>query len=516
MKRLLALLIGAAITALLLAGCSGGSDGLTVYLSGDATNLDPLFCDSPLADSAVMNCLEGLLVLGEDGKIENGCSEGHTISPDGLVYTFTLKKGLTWSDGSPLISDDFLYTFERMFASGYPSALATQFTCIKNASAVLGGAAVSSLGVSTPDDHTIIFTLERPNALFEGLIASKGALPCSRKFFTSTGGKYGLGKDKLLYNGAFRITYLTDTSVTLRPNPAYHSASTVKPTVVYLNTDTAGSGVRAFSSGAVDVCVYPAAYAPLMTRTDAAVTAVGAKTYSVLFNTASNHFKSASLRSALMKDTDRSSIDGAVTGAVPARSLVPSGVSVGTDLYSKLVAGPAFPDYDKAGAQADYKSALAELGLNKIPSMDLLVEEGGLAETVLPHILQTWQKDLGFYINVVTVSPTRMREMIAAGTYDAVLLPLSAAYDSPLSVLSELTNYGVSVPGFDEALHSAASASSAATVAAACLEAERLLASSSRIIPIFCENTSLAAAPSVKGLRYPANLSYIKFQSAVK
>ena len=117
-RRLTALFLCCLVCLGLLSGCGGGNSGaLNVSLPGSADNLDPLYSSSLFSDTVVMNCLEGLLVLQQDGSLANGCAESYTVSDDGLQYTFTLKEGLTWSDGTPLTADDFVFTFERMFQS---------------------------------------------------------------------------------------------------------------------------------------------------------------------------------------------------------------------------------------------------------------------------------------------------------------------------------------------------------------------------------------------------------------
>lgn len=57
---------------------------------------------------------ETLLIIDEDNKVQPGQAEKYTVSDDGLTWTFTMRDGLKWSDGTELNAKDFEYTFKRL------------------------------------------------------------------------------------------------------------------------------------------------------------------------------------------------------------------------------------------------------------------------------------------------------------------------------------------------------------------------------------------------------------------
>ena len=129
-KRLYALL-GCLLAAAVIGGCSGSSDTQTsgsgsesgTVAEGDASaeggkvikyvmqnepeTLDPNMNNYANSSIVLQNLFTGLMQIGPDGSLINGCAESYEVSEDGLTYTFTLRDGLKWSDGQPLTAGDF-------------------------------------------------------------------------------------------------------------------------------------------------------------------------------------------------------------------------------------------------------------------------------------------------------------------------------------------------------------------------------------------------------------------------
>ena len=75
--------------------------------------LDPVVTNNSFAMPFLDNCFEGLVTSNANNELIPALAESWTVSEDGKTYTFTLRDGLKWSDGSPLTSADFMYSFER-------------------------------------------------------------------------------------------------------------------------------------------------------------------------------------------------------------------------------------------------------------------------------------------------------------------------------------------------------------------------------------------------------------------
>ncbi|KAE8763486.1 ABC transporter substrate-binding protein [Georgenia thermotolerans] len=115
-----------------LSNVDGGGQGVTEALTG--------------------NVYEGLFRLTDDGEVENLLARDYTVSEDGLTYTVTLRDDVTFHSGKALTSADVKSSVERVTAESSQSARKSSFDTIA--------------GIETPDEHTVVFTLEAPSISF--------------------------------------------------------------------------------------------------------------------------------------------------------------------------------------------------------------------------------------------------------------------------------------------------------------------------------------------------------------
>ena len=217
-KRLLALLAVVCLLGVGLCGCGddGTGQGFRFPLGREPVELDPQMATDTAAITAIATMFEGLTRLNADGEVEDAAAT-HTLSEDGRTYTFTLRESF-WStlrirgeetpfdDPTPVTADDFLFAFQRAVDPATGSPLAPEFDSILNAAAIrTGQKPLSELGVSAPDDRTLIITLQAPDAAFLHRLSGTPFMPCNRAFFEYTAGRYGLEQEYILCNGPFRL-----------------------------------------------------------------------------------------------------------------------------------------------------------------------------------------------------------------------------------------------------------------------------------------------------------------------
>ena len=145
-KRLAAAM---AAVVCLMPGCGRREKNLSIRmdLSSAVTSVDPQFATSAENQLIMNNIFEGLLIRGEKGELLLGAAEEYSISRDGLVYTFRLRKDGVWNDANPktetpatpVTAKDFVFSFHRIFDPEVPSPLAGDFGAIRNAEEVLAG-----------------------------------------------------------------------------------------------------------------------------------------------------------------------------------------------------------------------------------------------------------------------------------------------------------------------------------------------------------------------------------------
>ena len=312
---------------------------------------------------------------------------------------------------------------------------------------------------------------------------------------------------------------MAEGAITLRTNDAYYGRDSVLPTAVYLTAADGNSALSALNSGQAEVAVLPGSLAASVSAKDTSSVFADTAVYAILFNRSGDYFSNANLRTALLYGLNRASFKD--SGTPSAVSLIPGSVTLGGKAYSSFLSASPFPAYDAAAAKQRYRTALAELGLFKVPSLALLVPDGSNAADILAPVLQSWQRDLSFYINLQSKPLSDITAAIQSKEYDAALIALTAGYDSPLSVLVQFTSsspaniYGYQNAAYDQLIASIPSLSSEQAQAAAFLQAEQMLADAGLLVPVHCEQTALVCASGVSGLLYPQGLDWVSFKTAV-
>ena len=99
------------------ASTDGASEGgITEFVAQIAQpeTIDPALNNSNDGANVILHLSEGLLKMGKDGVPVPGLAESYELSEDKLTYTFKLREGLKWSDGSELNANDFVYSWKRV------------------------------------------------------------------------------------------------------------------------------------------------------------------------------------------------------------------------------------------------------------------------------------------------------------------------------------------------------------------------------------------------------------------
>ena len=152
-------------------------------------------------------------------ELEKSLVEDYTVSDDGLTYDFTLRSGVTFSDGTPLTANDVKYTFTRMLA--LPDSVQTDYaSAIAGAEAVMDGTATDLEGIQVIDDTHFTVNLSDPFAGFLYELATASCSIMSEKNVEEAGDQFGMDCSKTIGSGPYVVTSWTrDSSIVLDANP---------------------------------------------------------------------------------------------------------------------------------------------------------------------------------------------------------------------------------------------------------------------------------------------------------
>src|SRR5689334_11168224 len=181
------------------------------------------------ADSATVNgyLYEGLVKM-DGGNPAPALATSWIISEDGLEYTFNLRPGVVFHDGSPLNADAVTANFNRWFdpqdplhGSGTYSNWDEFFLGFKGETEADGSPKGSFDGIEKVNDLTVLIHLNRQDEALLTNLAHVAFSIANPKTLTAEGDKYGTAAGSASGTGPYSVSERTDAHLVLAPNPNY-------------------------------------------------------------------------------------------------------------------------------------------------------------------------------------------------------------------------------------------------------------------------------------------------------
>ena len=416
---------------------------MTFVLSNEPDSIDPTYTNNSYAVPFLLNCFEGLVSYNEKSEIVAGNAETWEANDDMTVYTFHLRDGLKWSDGTPLTANDYVYSALRVLnpetASNYVNMISDYV--VNGEEYFKGEASAEDVGVKAIDDTTLEYTLKAPCPYFVDLVSMWVYFPVQQATIEANGDKWATQADSYISNGPFKITEMKPSEgFVLEKNEHYWDAANVtleKLNYRYiLDTSTA---LTAYESGEVDgIMVTPAGdKARLKAENAGIVTAPSYGTVFYIFNCQKDPYSNPLVRKALNLAVDRESLINNVVqiDAKPAYSfLAPGYVSDGKDILDGRSDFGMTPKADPEGA----KAALAEAGYpdgEGFPTLELSINSDDTVKKVAEAIKEMWEQNLGIKVEIKSAEWGVFYTDVQGGNFDVAALGWSADYVNPMSFL---------------------------------------------------------------------------------
>ncbi len=476
----------------------------------DPASVDPHRIAFPGEQLVVLDLFVGLTTPGMDGRPVPGAAESWTVSPDGRVYVFRLRPGLQWSDGKPMTSADFVWSFQRALDPKTAFAFASRLFPIRNGRAVATGKApVESLGVSAPDARTVRVELEGPTPYFTDVIASIG-VPAPRHVIERFGSAWIRPKN-FVSNGPFVLErWVPNAYLRLRRNPRFYAAERVRLDAVHhYPVENPVTMVRRFQSGGLDlVMVVPPERTDWARREFGSALKVGRGISNevLVFNTRRAPTSDVRVRRALSMAIDRQAIATSVIGMpeVAAYGYVPPGV-----LNYGDGARVDFAGRDQGAREAEARALLNAAGFG--PQRPLRVGLGfpntELNRKVAVAIATMWRR-VGVVPELQQKETKSLVADVASGNFDAARFVWLAGYSDPYAFLERMLSAGSAVgvnasryanPRFDELLRRAGQTVDIDRRAVLLREAEALALADQPVAPVYYLVGRRLVSPRVTG-----------------
>ena len=258
-----------------------------------------------------------------------GQAASYEVSEDQTVYTFKLRDDIFWSDGQPVVAENFVYSWQRLVnpetAADYGYFLDN---IVLNAAAIQAGEKEpSELGIVALDEKTLQVTLESPCAYFLSMCAFPTLMPLRQDVVE--GSENWTDPANIVVNGAYKVTeWVHDSYIRMEKNDKYYDAASLGPDALVWNlSDSETAILSSYQAGEYQfIDTIPSdMIASLKDSGDLFVNPyVG--TYYLYLNC--SKITDWRVRAALVLSIDRENIVENVTqgGQVPATGLVASGI----------------------------------------------------------------------------------------------------------------------------------------------------------------------------------------------
>lgn len=514
---------------------SGEDFELAVCIASEPETIDPALNTSVDGAIMVQHLFEGLMKNVDDGNgnaiIVEGQAKSYTVSEDGLVYTFTLRDDIKWSDGVDVTADDFVYTWQRLVDPETTADYCYMIDMVANANEImLSEKDKSELGIKAIDPKTLEITLNNACPYFLEICAFPATYPVRQDIIEANGDQWTFEPSTYIGNGQYKMSKWEHNSyIMVDQNEHYYDVANLGPDRIKFSLmDDQNAMLASFNSNELAfIKDVPVDEVPSLVESGKLHVVDHIGTYYACFNNQKEPFNDVRVRKAFSLVIDRNYIVEQITrtGQAPASGYVPAGIydvagagsddfrTVGGDYYSVDSA-----DYEKNCEEA--RALLAEAGYPNgegFPSVEYLYNTSDNHKVIGEALQDMWRKELGVQVTLNNQDWNVFLDTRKNGDYQIARNGWIADYNDPISFLDMwLTGGGnndaqYSNPDYDALIKQAKSTSVPEERMKAMHEAEDLMmGQDSALAPIYFYTEKFMFDETLQGL-YHTPLGYFYF-----
>ena len=427
------------------AAASAGEKILSVQVGPDPETIDPALNSAVDGGNMLLHSFECLLAVDQNGQLAPGQAESWETSEDGLTWTFHLRDGLKWSDGSDLTANDFVYSWKRvcdpMVAAPYAE---TVLSMVEGYDKAIEGD-LDALQVAATDNNTLVVTLSAPCSYFGSLAAFATLSPVQQATVEANGDAWATKAETYISNGPFYVSdWVPGSYIMMTKNPYYWNADAIKLDGIKWNLiEDSNAAYSAYQTGEVlmikDV---PTEEIPsLKENADFYVDPI-IGTYYLSMNIDREPFNNADVRKALSLAIDRDYVANTLMQGTysPAGNLMGPGWIDTDGKQFKDNANGGKEYIDTTNYEADLEEAkqlLADAGYPNgegFPTITYSTNDAGYHKVVAEYLQQAWA-ELGIDLQVDIVEWASFTPMRRNGDYDVARNGWVGDYSDPSNML---------------------------------------------------------------------------------
>ena len=530
--------------AMALSGCGGSKSGgegtksgdttqtaagkkiLTIQLGPDVESIDPALNSAVDGANYILFAFDNLLKMDKDGKVVPGLAEKYEVSDDQLTWTFHLRDGLKWSDGSALTADDFVYSWQRVVDPNVAAPYAqTVLGMVEGYDDAIGRPDAdgnttvdpdpTKLKVEAPDEKTLIVHMAKPTPYFDKLAAFVSLSPVKKDVVEANPDGWSIDPKTYISTGPFKLTgWEPGSYLMFEKNENYWDADSIKlDGIKCLLMQDQNATFSAYESGdALMIKDVPTQeITTLKERSDFHIDPI-LGTYYLDLNTTLDEFKDPKVREALSLALDRKYISETITSGTytPASGFVSEGVTDwnGTAWQDNITDKSAYINIDDhAGNLAKAKELLKEAGYENgvgLPEMVYSTNDASYHKKIAEYLQQAWG-ELGLKVQVNIVEWKSFTPQRRSGNYQIARDGWVMDYNDPSNILElALTGNGnnnakYSNPEFDALMSKAATEKDPQTRFGYLHQAEDFIMKDTAMVPLLYYNDFYLQSDKITG-----------------
>jgi len=499
---------------------SGEGKILSVQIGPNPETIDPALNSAVDGGNMILHTFECLLTVDQDGKLAPGQAESWETSEDGLTWTFHLRDGLKWSDGSALTANDFVYSWRRvcdpMVAAPYAE---TVLGMVEGYADAIGGN-LEALGVEATDDSTFVVHLSQPCPYFGSLAAFATLSPVQQATIDANGDGWAVNADTYITNGCFYISdWVPGSYIMCTKNPNYWNADAIKLDGIKFNLiEDPNASYSAYQTGEVlfikDV---PTEEIPSLEGNEEFYVDPIIGTYYLSLNTQREPFNDPKVRKALSLAIDREYVANTLMQGTysPASNFMGPGWidTDGSQFIDNANGGQPYIDTTNHEANVEEAKRLLEEagypGGEGFPAITYSTNDAGYHKVVAEYLQQAWA-EIGVQLQVDIVEWASFTPMRRNGDYDASRNGWVGDYSDPSNMLDLLYSSNGNNDGkfnnaeYDAAMNTSRTTLDAAERSAALHKAEDILMNEAACIPVAYYNDFWLQSSKITGMWHSA------------
>ena len=503
----LALLCGSCAGSHGRRSCPEGDKCIEVGNGSEPFTIDPSKVTLIAEWNILYDMLVGLTALDASGHPVPGMATSWTTSPDGLTWTFKLRKA-NWSDGVPVTAEDFVTAFRRVEDPAIASSYANLFYLFKGAKEVNSGKAPpETIGVRAFDPQTLVIDLVHPVPYLPDLLTNPTALPLPTHAIAKWGDRW-VDPGHYVSNGAYTLaSWKLGERLVLRKNSRfYDSASVCFDQVSYYPMTDMVSGERQVRSGQLDMLNYfeesRVGYLRKSMPDYVHVDPILSIKF-IPFNLELLALRDRRVRLAMSMAIDREFITAKISHglSVPLYGFIPPGLA-----GYRQIAPPAWASWPFERRIVAARALMRQAGYTADHPLSLELKYSSADDRTLPAALQSDWRRIGAAISLAPTEEQIFYSEMGARDFQIGVVGWILDYPDPLSNLDALAvkNPQQNYPGYDNTVYRGLLARAAAEREgtkrlSALRQAEEMAMDDWPIAPISSRSSRILLNPAITG-----------------